>query len=122
MPTNAELEILEVLWDLGPSTVRDVHDHLKRRADVGYATVLKLLQNMHEKGLVLRQDDQRSHIYAPGCKRGDVLRRVTRRFVERVFGGSRSKLVLHALKEESLSAAEIAEIESVPGRIKARGR
>jgi len=122
MPTNAELEILDVLWNIGPATVRDVHEHLKRRDEIGYTTVLKLLQNMFEKGLVLRQDTQRSHIYSPAYKRSDVVRRITRGFIDRVFSGSRSELVLHALREERLSAEEIAEIQTALDRIKARER
>lgn len=122
MPTNAELEILDVLWSLGPATVRDVHEHLKRRDEIGYTTVLKLLQNMFEKGLVLRQDAQRSHIYSAAYKRVDVVRRITRGFVDRVFSGSRSELVLHALREERLSPEEIAEIQSALDRIKVRER
>jgi predicted transcriptional regulator len=122
MPTNAELEILAVLWNIGPATVRDVHEHLKRRDEIGYTTVLKLLQNMFEKGLVLRQDEQRSHIYSPAYKRADVIRRITRGFIDRVFSGSRSELVLHALREERLSPEEIAEIQTVLDRIKARER
>lgn len=122
MPTNAELEILAVLWRLGPSTVRDVHEHLERGDEVGYTTVLKLLQNMFEKGLVQRQDDQRSHIYSAAARRNDVVKRMTRGFIDRVFSGSRSELVLHALREERMSAAEIAEIQSALDRIKARER
>jgi predicted transcriptional regulator len=122
MPTNAELEILDVLWNVGPSTVRDVHESLKRRDEIGYTTVLKLLQNMFEKGLVLRQDAQRSHIYSPAYKRADIVRRITRGFIDRVFSGSRSELVLHALREERLSAEEIAEIQTALDRIKTRER
>jgi len=122
MPTNAELEILDVLWNLGPSTVRDVHEHLKRGDEIGYTTVLKLLQNMFEKGLVLRQDEQRSHIYSPAYKRNDIVRRITRGFIDRVFSGSRSELVLHALREERLSPGEIAEIQRALDRIKTRER
>jgi BlaI family transcriptional regulator, penicillinase repressor len=122
MPTNAELEILDVLWNIGPSTVRDVHEGLKRRDEIGYTTVLKLLQNMFEKGLVLRQDAQRSHIYSPAYKRSDIVRRITRGFIDRVFSGSRSELVLHALREERLSPEEIAEIQTALDRIKMRER
>jgi BlaI family transcriptional regulator, penicillinase repressor len=122
MPTNAELEILEVLWSRGSATVRDVHEHLKRGDEVGYTTVLKLLQNMLEKGLVLRQDEQRSHIYTAACKRQDVVQRLTRGFIDRVFSGSRSQLVLHALREERLSDEEIAEIQRALDRIKQQDR
>lgn len=117
-PTNAELEILDALWNLGPATVRDVYDRLQRRDQIGYTTVLKLLQNMHEKGLVLRQATQRSHIYSPAYKRSDVVRQVTKGFVDRVFSGSRSELVLHALRDEHLSSGEIAEIQRALDKLK----
>ena len=122
LPTNAELEILDVLWNLGPATVRDVHEHLERRADIGYTTVLKLLQNLFEKRLVLRQDAQRSHIYSPAYKRTDIVRQITKGFVERVFSGSGSNLVLHALREERLSLEELVEIQAALDRIKSRER
>jgi BlaI family penicillinase repressor len=122
IPTNAELEILDVLWSLGPATVRDVHERLERRADIGYTTVLKLLQNMFEKGLVLRQDAQRSHVYSPAYKRTDIVRKITKGFIDRVFSGSRSDLVLHALREEHLSPQELTEIQSALDRIKSRER
>lgn len=116
------MEILDALWKLGPATVRDVHDRLERGADIGYTTVLKLLQNMHEKGLVLRQASQRSHIYLPAYKRTDVVRHVTRGFVDRVFSGSRSQLVLQALKEETFSPEELTEIQRALDKLKARER
>jgi BlaI family penicillinase repressor len=121
-PTNAELEILGVLWNLGPATVRDVHDSLGRRDEVGYTTILKLLQNMHEKGLVLRQASQRSHVYSAAYKRTDIVRNVTKGFVDRVFSGSRSQLVLHALREESFSAEELTDIQKALDKLKAKER
>ena len=121
-PTNAELEILSVLWNLGPSTVRDVHESLGRRDEVGYTTILKLLQNMHDKGLVMRQASQRSHVYSPAYKRTDIVRNVTKGFVDRVFSGSRSQLVLHALREEAFSAEEITDIQRALDKLKAKER
>jgi len=121
-PTNGELEILDALWTLGPSTVRDVYDRLERRNEIGYTTVLKLLQNMYEKGLVHRLSEQRSHVYSAAYKRDDIVRQVTKGFVDRVFSGSRSKLVLHALRDENLSADEIEEIRRALELLKARER
>jgi BlaI family transcriptional regulator, penicillinase repressor len=121
-PTNAELEILSVLWNMGPATVRDVHDNLIRGDEVGYTTVLKLLQNMHDKGLVLRQASQRSHVYSAAYKRSDIVRNVTRGFVDRVFSGSRSQLVLHALKEESFSTEELTDIQKALDKLKTKER
>ena len=121
-PTPAELEILRVLWARGPSTVRDVQEALPPERAAGYTTVLKLLQNMFEKGLVLRQEAQRSHIYSPAYKRTDIVRQITKGFVERVFSGSGSDLVLHALREERLSPEELVEIQAALDRIKSRER
>jgi BlaI family penicillinase repressor len=121
-PTNGELEILDALWALGPATVRDVYERLERRNEIGYTTVLKLLQNMNEKGLVHRLAEQRSHVYSAAYKRDDIVQQVTNGFVDRVFSGSRSQLVLHALRDESLSADEIAEIRKALDLLKARER
>jgi BlaI family transcriptional regulator, penicillinase repressor len=121
-PTNAELEILGALWELGPATVREVYEHLERHDQIGYTTVLKLLQNMHEKGLVHREASQRSHVYSPAHKRADIVQQVTKGFVDRVFSGSRSQLVLHALQDGNLSPEDLAEIQRVLDRIKARER
>ncbi len=122
IPTNAELEILGALWELGPATVREVYERLDRHDQIGYTTVLKLLQNMHEKGLVHRQASQRSHVYSPAHKRADIVRQVTKGFVDRVFSGSRSQLVLHALRDENMSTEDIAEIQRVLDQLKARER
>jgi len=121
-PTNGELEILDALWTLGPATVRDVYERLERRNEIGYTTALKLLQNMYEKGLVHRMAEQRSHVYSAAYKREDIVRQVTKGFVDRVFSGSRSQLVLHALRDESLSADEIAEIRRALDLLKSRER
>src|SRR2546430_6908969 len=87
-PTNAELEILRVLWQRGPSTVRHVHESVDHVKPVGYTTVLKLLQIMVEKGLVRRDASARSHVYAAVASQGATQRRLVRDLVRRVFGGS----------------------------------
>src|SRR2546423_10831880 len=87
-PTNAELEILRVLWQRGPSTVRDVHESLDHTKAVGYTTVLKLLQIMVEKGLVRRDASARSHVYAAAASQDATQRRMVADLVGRVFGGS----------------------------------
>src|SRR5947208_1790239 len=97
-PTNAELEILRVLWQHGPSTVRDVHESLDHARPVGYTTVLKLLQIMVEKGLVRRDASARSHVYAAVASQDATQRRMVADLVRRVFGGSTLGLVLHALE------------------------
>jgi len=109
-PTNAELEILRVLWQRGASTVRDVHKSLDHARSVGYTTVLKLLQIMVEKGLVRRDASARSHVYAAVASQGATQRRLVRDLVRRVFGGSTLGLVLHALHSAAATAPELDQI------------
>src|SRR5437762_13898659 len=96
-PTDAELAILSVLWDRGPSTVREVHDALKVSQSSGYTTVLKLLQIMTDKGLVVRDESQRAHVYAARLSAQRTQRQLLGDLVDRAFGGSSAKLVLQAL-------------------------
>lgn len=113
-PTEAELAILRALWDLGPSTVRDVHEEVNRDESAGYTTTLKLLQVMHAKGLVQRDDSQRAHIYRPAMSKDFTQGQMVDHLVNRVFGGSSSELVLHALGGgEGTSAEELAKIRAL---------
>ena len=96
-PTDAELAILRVLWERGPSSVRDVHDALSSEQTTGYTTVLKLLQIMTEKGLVVRDESQRAHIYEARHSEQRTQRQLLTDLMERAFGGSPSKLVMQAL-------------------------
>lgn len=96
-PTEAELAILNVLWDSRAATVRDVHDALYRDDGGGYTTALKLLQIMHAKGLVERDDSQRAHVYRPAVSKERTQKRFLADLVNRVFDGSPSQLVLQAL-------------------------
>ena len=118
-PTNAELGILRVLWALGPSTVRKVHEYLQNeKATVGYTTVLKFLQIMHGKGLVARDDSNRAHVYSPQLSRDETQRQMTSFLVDNVFDGSRSQLVMQALGGGGrASADELAEIRSLLERL-----
>jgi predicted transcriptional regulator len=109
-PTPAELEILRVLWQRGPSTVREVHAELERERATGYTTVLKLLQIMAEKGLVTRDESARAHVYAARVPAEDTQRQLVRDLLDRAFGGSALKLVMHALSARKASPAEIARI------------
>ena len=111
-PTAAELEILGVLWELGPSTVRDVLDRLSgvRGRDLGYTTVLKLLQIMAEKGLVRRDEDQRAHLYEAMVPKESTQRQLVDDLLDRAFGGSALELVMQALSAKRASAAEIDQI------------
>ena len=109
-PTNAELDILRVLWQRGPSTVRAVHDSLDHAKPVGYTTVLKLLQIMTEKHLVARDASTRSHIYAAVASQAATQRRMVADLVRRVFGGSTLGLVLRALSATPATTRELEQI------------
>ena len=109
-PTPAELEILQVLWERGPSTVRAVFERLNMDKPTGYTTVLKLLQIMTDKHLVRRDAQQRAHVYQARVLREDTQSQLVSDLVDRAFGGSASRMVLHALSSERASAEDLAEI------------
>jgi predicted transcriptional regulator len=109
-PTDAELAILRVLWDRGPSTVRQVHDVLSRERPTAYTTALKLMQIMTEKGLVGRDERDRTHVYHPRLSQEQTQRQLIGDLLDRAFGGSSSKLVMQALATKRASAAELTEI------------
>ncbi len=109
-PTASELDILHVLWDRGPSTVRDVHAALSEKRDLGYTTVLKLMQIMTVKGLVRRNEEQRAHVYEACLPAEKTKRQLAADTLERVFDGSASQLMLHALAGHRSSKHEIAEL------------
>ncbi len=112
-PTNAELQILRVLWQRGPSTVRDVHDALDHTKPVGYTTVLKLLQIMIKKSLVRRDASARSHVYAATASEAATRRRMVTDLAKRAFGGSTVRLVLHALAATPATAPELDQIRKL---------
>src|SRR6266576_4653404 len=112
-PTDAELAILSVLWERGPSTVRDVHDELNQHAPTGYTTVLKLLQIMTEKGLVVRDESNRAHIYEARYSEQKTQRQLLTDLMERAFGGSSVKLVMQALSSNKASAEELEAIRGL---------
>ena len=117
-PTKAELDILQVLWDRGPSTVRDVHEALYGDDGAGYTTALKLMQIMHAKGLVDRDDSQRAHIYRAAISKQRTQRRYIADIVDRLFSGSPSQLVLHALgSQPGASREELKEIRALLKKI-----
>ena len=109
-PTDAELAILRVLWERGPSTVRQVHEVLSRERPTAYTTALKLLQIMAEKGLVTRDERERTHVYQPRVSEDQTQRQLVRDLLDRAFGGSSSKLVMQALATKRASAEELGEI------------
>jgi predicted transcriptional regulator len=112
-PTDAELEILNVLWGRGPSTVREVHEVLSRRKETAYTTVLKFLQIMAEKGLVGRDETERAHRYVARAGREQTQRQLLSHLMERAFEGSASKLVVQALSAKKASSDEVAEIREM---------
>ena len=120
-PTEAELAILGVLWDRGPSTVREVQDALAATRPVGYTTVLKLLQIMSEKGLVRRDERERAHVYAAQAPAEQTQRQLVGDLVDRAFGGSAARLVQQALSSKKASPAEIARIRQFLDELE-RGR
>ena len=112
-PTPAELDLLRVIWRLGPSTVKDVHQaRLAERPDVTYATVLRLMQVMHGKGLLSRDESERSHVYAPVHERDALQTNLLQDLMQRAFSGSAKALVLAALKS-GISRKERDEIEQL---------
>ncbi len=116
-PTDSELEILHILWENGPSTVRHVHERLSQSRDIGYTTALKLMQIMHEKGLLTRDDAGKSHTYTAAVTEEDTQRGLIDRFVETAFRGSASKLVMQVLGQHKTSSAELDEIKQLLERL-----
>lgn len=115
-PTDAELAVLNVLWDRGPSTVRQIHEVLSSERDLGYTTVLKSLQVMTEKGLVLRDESERSHVYSATLSETQTQRSLLGDLMERAFGGSAAKLVIQALHAKRASKQELEEIRRLLDR------
>lgn len=120
-PTDAELEILKVLWRRGPSTVREVFETLGEARGTGYTTVLKLMQIMAEKGLVVRDESERAHRYEAAAPEEETRRRLVGDLLRKAFDGSAKQLVLHALSAERASAEELTEIRRMLDELE-RGR
>ena len=112
-PTDAELAILRVLWERGPSTVREVHDAMSGWSETGYTTILKLLQIMTDKGLVVRDESQRAHVYATRESEQRTQRQLIGDLIDRAFGGSPAKLVMQALSATKASAEELTQIRTM---------
>jgi len=109
LPTDAEIDILAALWELGPATVREVHEALRK--DCGYTTTLKQMQLMTEKGLVKRSERFRSHVYESAVPKEELRSKIAGDLMRRVFGGSASNLVMGALEAQPASAEELAQIQ-----------
>ena len=112
-PTDAELAILRVLWDRGPSTVRQVYDVLAADHALVYTTTLKFLQIMTDKGLVVREEQGRSHVYEANHGEEETQHRLLDDLMDRAFGGSAAKLVMRVLADKRASSAELAEIRGL---------
>jgi BlaI family transcriptional regulator, penicillinase repressor len=112
LPTHAELAILSILWNLGPSTVREVHNALSGK-QTGYTTVLKQMQVMVEKGLLARSERYRSHVYEARLPKEQTQRQLAKNLLQRAFDGSAKSLVLGALSSQRVSSAELAEIRQI---------
>ena len=115
-PTEAELTLLNILWKLGPATVRQIHEYLSESQSTGYTTVLKILQIMHEKSLVIRDESNRAHVYAPANSEMQTQSSLLKDLVSKAFGGSTSKLVMRAL-DESTSSEEIEDIRQLLNKL-----
>jgi predicted transcriptional regulator len=120
LPTDAELEILAVLWQRGPSTVREVYDALGKESV--YTTALKQMQVMTEKGLLLRSERYRSHVYEAGAPKEDTQQQIAGDLLRRAFGGSAANLVLGALKAQPASEEDLAEIRRLLKEFEKRER
>lgn len=112
-PTEGELEILQVLWDHGPATVREVHDHLSQHRSTGYTTVLKLMQIMAEKKLVTRDESQRTHVYRARLRKQQTQKKLVTDLIQRAFDGSANQLVMRALESRNVSSEEIGELRQL---------
>jgi predicted transcriptional regulator len=119
-PTNAELEILKILWTAGPQTVREVHEEIRKRRPVRYTTVLKLLQIMTGKRLVERDETARSHVYGAAVDETAVTRHLVQDLVDRAFEGSAAKLVMQALATKPATPRELKEIRDLLDRMNRR--
>jgi len=113
IPSNSELEILHVLWRKGPQTVREIHPALRRKREIGYTTVLKTLQVMAEKGLVSRDETERSHVYRAAVPEKSVKRRLVSDLLDRVFEGSAANLMVQALSAKRASPEDIRKIRKL---------
>ncbi len=110
-PTESELEILNILWERGPSTVRDVHEVLEQNKEAGYTTTLKLMQIMHDKKLLKRDTASKSHVYTANVSQEKTQGQIVKRLIDSVFNGSASQLVMQALGNHKTNKKELEEIK-----------
>jgi BlaI family transcriptional regulator, penicillinase repressor len=122
LPTSSELEILQIIWQRGPSTVREVYRSLARERDIGYSTVLKFMQIMTEKGSLVRDESVRPQLYRPAQPRQRTQRGIVRDVIDRAFGGSSANLIVQALAERRSTADERRQIRELLDRLDARDK
>jgi predicted transcriptional regulator len=119
-PTGREIEILGILWERGPSTVREVNAEMNKQGATGYTTTLKLMQIMTEKGLLVRDDSKYKHVYKPVVSEEGTQKQLVEDLLERAFAGSAEKLVMRALAAKKVSAEELAKIKEILKNIEDR--
>jgi BlaI family transcriptional regulator, penicillinase repressor len=117
-PTESELEILQVLWNEKEATVRRVHEELSKTKESGYTTTLKLMQIMHEKGLVTRNDSSKTHIYHPAISRENTQKQLVNKMINTLFAGSSANLVMQALGNHNASSEELQKIQELINQLK----
>ncbi|MBO9202677.1 MULTISPECIES: BlaI/MecI/CopY family transcriptional regulator [Niastella] len=117
-PTESELEILQILWKKGNASVREVHEELLPTKEAGYTTTLKLMQIMHEKGLVKRDDSIKTHIYQAAVSKEKTQKHLLNKMIDTLFGGSSGELVMQALGNHKASAEELEEIQKILDNLK----
>ena len=117
-PTDVELQILQILWDIGPCGVGKIHERLKALKGTNYSTTVKMLAVMREKNLVKRNESATPHVYRAAVTRERAQKRMLRNLISRAYDGSAMSLVLHALSSEKASSAEIKDIENIIARMK----
>ena len=117
-PTEGELEILQVLWEKGKATVREVHETILLTKEAGYTTTLKLMQIMFEKGLVVRDDSAKTHIYEPNVSKEKTQSQFVGKMISSLFGGSSTQLVMQALGSQTVSKEELEEIQQLLNNLK----
>jgi predicted transcriptional regulator len=111
-PTDAEFEILQIIWDLEPVAVRDVFDRIATKKDVGYTTVLKQIQRLTEKGVLTKDDQHGTHLYRAAVKESDVKQQLAGKVLQTAFGGSAMQMMMHALGNDKTKPEELEALKS----------